>query len=132
MVGNEQDALKALTHDFLPNLNPLLAWRRVHLINGVIYKVNKADYINESEWENYLNIINEALPPFLAVPRMWAYKFGRKMVIAAEYIDAPTLGDLIMDLPHEVYAAISRYIDDIHEENIIVKDGVYYLIDLDN
>ena len=138
MVGNVTDARRALYDRRFKNLHPEAkrsGWffRRVHLINGVIYKVNARDNCNESEWENYLRVmsISDVLPDYVRLPEMNKYVVDGQVIIAAEYIKGihPSYDD-VDSLLHDLSCSLDLL--DLHDENIILSNGIYYIIDLDS
>lgn len=139
IIGCAEDARHALDHPELPDLHPASPWggRRVHLINGVIYKVNRERFYNEDEITNYLRVRDTCfLPAHIRIPAMTDYQFNDDVVIASEYINGrpfcgPGCGGIVdhRALYEDIHAI---GIDDVHFNNLLIRDGIYYLIDLDN
>lgn len=131
MIGTYEDAARAVEGD-LPDLHPgtPYGWRRVHLINGVIYKVDKVIGGNNDEWWNYVRLRDTRLPEHIRIPKMHLYEVGKKFVIAAEYIDGDALTEY--EISEELESQILDLgIGDICEGNILISEGIYYLVDLE-
>ena len=135
MIGNETDAMKALSGDV-----PMLASgcdRRVYLVNNVVYKVCRMnDDVNAVE---YLNILNAPETDIIKFPLAHLYRVANRLVMAMEYIEGQgAFFDCFCDLNYgEHDCEDSKVIEmlnsigmrDVHPGNIIVRDNTYYVID---
>lgn len=141
MIGNLADATAAFNRE-VPEYDRGSS-RKVYLIDGVIYKIDLVAYCNEDEWKNYRSLSRKKLPDYLAIPKMSRYVVHGQTVIASEFIDGIPLGECFdrwLGLPCEgsmeclplaVENAVHEYIDDAVYGNIIVSNGIYYLVDIE-
>lgn len=141
MIGNADDAALAMechdTGDHTYLLSDMGTTRKVYLINDVVYKVGFADV--ENLWE-YNNRNAFSSVPGVAVPKMTMH--GE--VLAMEYIDGDPAGQcngLWMwnecdcegtetDMPIGMLETLSDLGWDFTMGNAVVRDGVFYLVDL--
>lgn len=143
MIGNETDARIALTDDYLAPYSVEGTARDIYLINGVIYKVEKADGANDAEWSHYQNMREIPLSPYIRIPEMSRYRINDEIVIAAEFVNGVETGEcfatwagMTCDCPEPclspaIDSEIRRYVEDLAWGNVIVSDGCYYLVDLE-
>lgn len=142
MIGNAATAAAVLD----PYMSPFSddgSARIVYLIDNVIYKVERARGYNDTEWARYSYIDPNTLPPHIRVPKMHRHVVDGRVVIAAEYIDGIATGECIGRvigvgcdcddpcLSERVQDEIMQYIEDVSWGNVIISDGVYYIIDLE-
>lgn len=136
MIGNAADAALALTRpsDLILSLDGTA--REVYLINGVVYKVAIGWY-RDNEQE-YINITTMGdIPAAICLPEVALYGD----VIAMEYISGTPTGSCIdcdtgdlcqygdcmpIDIA-EMFHVLG--FTDLTHGNVIIKDGLYYLID---
>ncbi len=120
-----------------------------------VVKVDSQGIVNQREYDNYLSIRPSLSNPSLRLPEM--HMVGRYLV--AEYIDGKEGDRYCWDTSIDYFATgdykayytkgcrndsctqgdncwaeltkeISRQIADIHYSNVMVKDGIVYIIDL--
>lgn len=141
MIGNADDAALAQecyeTGDDTYLLSDMGTTRKVYLINDVVYKVGCADAENLWEYEarNRFSSV-----PGIAIPDMTLY--GE--ILAMEYIDGDPAGQCTgrwvdgacdcegteTDMPIGMLETLSDLGWDFTMGNAIVRDGVFYLVDL--
>lgn len=140
MVGNENDAARALTGD-LEFLGEGCT-RRVYVDNdrAVVYKVEHFD-TEVDHTSNYDEVETAArlmgtLPSGYALPNMTLYDNG---VLAMDYIDGELLGECfcvqgeehLYCLPEHMASFLSTVSEDcLTWGNTCMRDGILYLIDL--
>ena len=147
MIGNEADAALALSAhatDYLFSDDGTS--RYVYLINGVIYKVGRpnGEWANDEEYAKYLATCPELLPPYLRLPETHRYVIGDSTVIAAELIEGTPTGECFasavgMECDCDPLACLSPLIvddiamhldiSDLAYGNVIIRDGIYYVVD---
>lgn len=106
-----------------------------------VYKVNISPSIdigsNAHEWKTYQRFVNVELPKRVRLPEMHYLNGG---IIAAEYINGITPENTCYRDYHDetcpginkCFAEVVKDIDisDIACDNVVIKDGIIYLIDL--
>lgn len=141
MVGNAQDAAKVVNGEF----GPPPFWgstREVYRVGDIVYKVG-SHTDNESEYDMYCAIsIGDMLPKFpnIALAETSLHYVGDIPVIAMEFIDGLAVGECfcISDDEHNedcldidmICAIRSIGISDTNYGNIMLKDGIYYIVDM--
>lgn len=140
MIGNAHDADLALTdHDSLTPKYLLSAdgsTRMVYLINGVVYKVEAWDGINETEFDT---IINNDLPAGVFYPEVSLFTISGRTVIAMEYVEGTPIYQCLCDMTGDVCDSVCMtpqeadflcpLLDDPSGFNIIRNEHGYYIID---
>jgi len=140
MVGNENDATLALAGslEFLGEG----CTRRVYIDDAhtVVYKVEHFDQ-EVAHTSNYDEVETAAratvLPDNVRIPAMTLYPNG---VLAMEYIDGNPLGECFCTADEECYddCLSSDMVDKLSKVspdciswgNVILREGIYYLVDL--
>ena len=146
MIGNAADALIALSHPDEAYVSEGCS-RKAYLISNVLYKVeydafepywNAREMKMHSVWRRRI----ATAPVPMAVPEMSAYEFGNETVVACEYIDGLITGahwdndfniacsyhDICVQGSAADFLTMTGY--DTSYGNIIVRDGILWLIDL--
>lgn len=148
MIGNESDAALAYNEWLIGDFEHLWSSegssRYVFLIDGVIYKVNitpQYDF-NDREYANYCEWAGN-LPENVRIPEMSLYRVADTTVIASEFIEGIDTGDCSdsffglpctcdgVCMPKETVEILNDmgWVDDSWG-NAIVRDGIYYLVDI--
>lgn len=141
MIGNLYDARRA-AEGRLGLLSDYGSARTVYRSGDVVYKVDKDEGANLSEWRRYKSITS--VPAKVMVPRMSLYTVGDDYVIAAEFIDGEQSGECSayissfceepgLCLPGDIMDDISMTFQmiDFAWGNVIRKNGIYYVVDLE-
>lgn len=142
MVGNSDDARLAAEHYAEGNNDFLLSTkgssRQVYLINDVVYKV--AYWRGDDNIREFHNRNRYSHIPGVRVPEMTLYDD----VMAMEYIEGDPAGECVglfafdicdcegteTDMPRGLLDSLAELQWDSNMGNAILRDGVYYLIDL--
>jgi hypothetical protein len=143
-LGNETDAAYALIRR-MPFLESG-GFRRAHLKDGIVYKVNHefgGEDHNLEEWNNLQLIDTSTLPDWIRIPKADLWIINSRTVMAMEYVDGEPVSECYCDtlggeecdeycLPDEVCAAIfdATGISDLGYGNVIRNGRVLYLVDL--
>jgi hypothetical protein len=143
MTGNVTDAARALAGDGIVIGEG--SSRIAYLINGVVYKVDNGmdliPFAQDDEWNNYMRYQSQTLDDSLVrIPAMSRYDFGDQIVLSMEYIDGYPTGECYCTNDEECgQDCMSQDIHDICTEeyevwdlgygNVIVKDGIHYIVD---
>jgi len=138
MIGTYEGARKALEGD-LPHLASGTS-RHVYRDGNLVYKIDIGwDESNLAEWDTYQKILSVDLEPNIALAETNLFMVDDVPVICMEYIDGQPMADCYCNLVGEEHnetcldagmaVVISKYIDDTGGMNVVIKDGIYYLID---
>lgn len=140
--GTAHDAARAIAGDLTYLGEGCM--RRTYVNDGIVYKVEMAPGANYSEYENAAAIRATVPDPFV-IPEMSLHYVGNTCVLAMPFIDGDLTGECIGDYlglgcdcptpcmtPDIAHVANSINGDALSWGNTIVKDGVYYIIDLDS
>lgn len=145
MVGNITDATTAL--DGRGQYLDEGCVRKAYLINGIVYKVcfsPNDDWFNENE-PVYVNEVRAKNTRHdVIIPEVTSYVVGERIVNAIEFVDGVTVGACIgVELgsecdcmPFPCFTPDMRdYMEFLYDDatsggNVILSEGVYYLIDL--
>lgn len=140
MIGNKRDARLALNAEMCYLLSDVGSTRIAYLVNDIVYKVDRwGDYsTNVTEFHRYNDLLDANLPDNIKLPTMDLFQIGNRYILAAEYIIGTSMGacwgqycrNHNFCLPDEIENILYNYINDLAPGNVILKDGVYYLVDL--
>lgn len=147
MIGNETDA--AIAADLTMNVHYILSdegsSREAYLINGVVYKRELHAGTNLAEIMNYDRLSTQhVLPEYIRLPEMELHYIDDEVILAAEYVDGYPTGECFdrwagtecsgneKCLSARIQDEIESFgISDLCWGNVLVKDSVYYLVDLE-
>lgn len=146
MIGCYEDACDAV-EGFLSYLSDNGSARSVFIdFEGkVVYKVDKEYGVNAHEYKILKALSQVTLPPHIRIPAFNAFDVDGQCVIAMEYIDGVSMGECFCDfaglkcecdstsiLSESVANEIIELgVTDFADGNVILKDGIYYLIDVE-
>lgn len=147
MIGTKAAAARALAR-LLPVFSDHGSARIVYRAGNVIYKVERPSEVgsNTAEWNHYLSIDPAMLPPHIRMPEMSIYDFDGKTVIAAEFINGSQVGECFeledngsCDCPKDMCLSLNAAEDirgsvditDLAIGNVILSNGIYYVVDLE-
>ncbi len=102
MIGNAADARIAL-RDYEDGWMDYLfsdqgSSRSVHMVNGVLYKVDMyahGNSFNSIEWANTRKMLKNGLPENVAIPEMSLYEVDGAIVLAVECINGYETGECV-------------------------------------
>lgn len=140
MIGSQADAERAVagTLEFLNSGCDRFVYRKGNVVYKVHTEDGHEDTANQREIANYIRLVG-ILPDNMRVPQTTLYWVDEHPVIAQEYIDGQTLAECwcLPDEPHtdscmpyDIATTFHPYLNDTGGMNIILRDGIYYLIDL--
>lgn len=140
--GNATDAARAIAGDL--DYIGEGCMRTVYRCGDIVYKVENAIGANADEYRNAAAIRATVPYPFV-IPDMSLHYVGSACVLAMPFIDGEPTGECIGDFigtgcdcdspcmsPEIAYAANAINGDALSWGNTIVKDGTYYIIDVDS
>ena len=107
-------------------------FRRVFAYGGWVIKVNKyRDRFsgNTAEYNNYLHV-KDKVPEGFAVPETHLVRIGEDAVIVMEYVEGVRATEDEHDDEALEYLHSAIGLSDVHNENIIMRDGVKVIVDL--
>lgn len=143
MIGSMLDADAAISGEamFLAEGSA----RAVYVLNNVVYKIETESGCNDFEYDNLVRLGSVTLPDGIALPAWNVFTVDGIKIIAMEYIDGTPVGECYCDwagtecncptdskAPLGILTACRNLgIEDLAVGNLIYRDGVYYLVDLE-
>lgn len=146
MIGSEKEALDVLARRKGVYLGEG-STRKAYRLNDTVYKVclsPSMDKVNRREIANRQEALAKNIREDVIIPEITSYVVEGRVVNATPYVNGiPTgecvgnlmdigcdCGDMLCLSPEMVQYLDGIYIDSVSYGNTIVKDGLYYLIDL--
>lgn len=138
-IGNYDDAQEIHNEALWSSHEYILAHgtdRVVYLLNDVVYKVDRysTDSINLYEYVK-ANQYRPVLPENVRIPEITLYRVEDQTISAMEYIDGDFISNFEGKGPRSMPENLSAFLYDMgftdqDPNNVILKDDIFYLIDL--